>query len=272
MIGESIAVYARSNGKDIVRAYNSPTIDDKLKDQYNLTRITAAFATKYINALGGQIKTIKVSASRLPEYNPMALSMATAAGTAYGLGKLNGNSDLHATGILKDFKYSEKEKDDDRGIELSWENLSGAKPGVSASITLEYVLRDGTRLTFTGQIDNEAKEEMSFAGKEIAGFAGKGTAFYPVQYILVEHDDMPGALATSALPLKYHHFNIEDGQVNLQSITNRERRLLVFPVQRRGEYGPTVPKELLDAIRKESGTNGNVICIDLRDYKSPHIA
>jgi hypothetical protein len=228
-----------------------------------LTRILAAFATQYKFLIEPQIKSIKVLASGLPVYNPVALSMAAAAGTAFSLHLLGNDDryiDLPARSILKE-----------EGIEVDSKNVQVARPGVPSKITLEYELGSGEKKVLTGQIDYEAETNMRYSIKGIDTFTGRGFELHPIQYILVEHDDVPGSLGAAATAIGNYHFNITRGQINFGSDIKIGRNLMVFPVVsvHEGKLKDTkVPPPLLGAIMNRLGESSIATEIDLRRYKS----
>lgn len=257
MIGESIKAFL-GEGK-VLRSYNFPTIDDKVKDFYNLTRIIAAFATKYITYNNGKIKYVKVLASGLPSYNDRALSMGASAGTAFSLDKL-GNGDLPAKGILKD-----------EGIVVDAEQIEGARPGVSSRITVEYRLKSGEKIDFTGHIDPEAEQIRRYSITRIGNFKGRGTELYNVQYILAEHPDEPGKIGTTTTAIGKYGLNIERGQMNMGSKDNGEKNLAVYPVLKKDKPDFDVPPKLVGEIKNGLGQSGKVTYIDLRKYPIPYL-
>ena len=260
MIGESMVLWAKSGGKEILRSYNYPTIDDNLRDAYNLTRVMAAFATQYVTQSSDGIKSVNVLTSGFPSYNQVALSMAASAGTAFSLGKLNGNSDLPADSIMKE-----------AGINVGATEIEGARPGISSQIILEYELASGKKERFVGQIDTRLRESRKYNLNEISHFTGRGTALYRTQYILVEHPDEPKYMGKVTTAIGEHNFNIAKGQVNLGSEDRPDLNMLVCPVHLKEKLNTPVPETLLADIRtKVEGVGGRVIHINLSGYQSPH--
>lgn len=266
-VGESIGEFFTS-GK-VLRSYNCPTIDDRIRDAYNLARITAAFATKYLIFNKEGIRHIKVLASGLLSYNDIALSMAASAGTAFGLGKLNEDSNLPAGSILKDLPAGSILKD--IGIDVSTYQIEGARAGTPSRITLEYELNGDKhmKINFTGQIDPEAEQTKRYSIKRIGDFTGRGTPLYPIQYILAEHPDKPGMIGLTTTEIGSHKFNIERGLISMGIEGNGEKNLAVYPVLKKKDPYFSVPPELLGEIKNRLGKSGKVTYIDLRPYPFP---
>lgn len=256
-IGESIHDYVISQGKKILRSYNYPTIEEELVDPYNLTRIAAAFSTKYITHQNHSLKKVNVLARGVSSYHERALIMAAEAGIAIGLDRLNGRStDLPAHSIVSD-----------SGILVSSQQVKGAELGFTPRITLEYELSSGKKMCFVGQIEKDGEEWNRYAMKQIDKFGEQGmgrVSLRPTSYVLVNHRNIPAQLAGASEVLGVEYgFNISGDQANLEGSARSRRNMFVFPVTH-----PTnkVGEQLLTSIEGKLD-NAEAIHIDLTGYQ-----
>ena len=256
MIGESIATYLRSEGKEIIRAYNYPTIEGPLRNAYNLARIVSAFASRHALYEGHSIDKVALTASGLSAYNDFAMKTAIAAGVAYAHGKLNGNNDLPAMSILEELE-----------IELSSVESGKVSPGTSPRILLELSLRGGSRRTYNGMIDNIPNQPVSFSLQSIDGFSGRGVDLRPIQYLLVEHADEEGALHRITGPIAAGCFNIERDQIIFGMPDGRN--VFIAPVRNRTLSSISLPESVIKGIN-DSLSDSRISVVDLRQYHSPY--
>ncbi|HII65386.1 TPA: hypothetical protein HA295_01255 [Candidatus Woesearchaeota archaeon] len=248
MIGESIAEYVQSGGKAIRRSYNYPSMDASLTQAYDLTRIMGAFATQYIAGIGRTIKSMRVDASGLVSYDPMALKMAAAAGSALVQNRLNGRGDLPALGLL--------ESD---GIKVYAAELKGARPGIAPQISLTYGLDDGTSFLFSGQSEPTENGEKIYFLKTIGAFSGRGIRLMPTCYVLAEHQDIRGQIGHVGTAIGNHGMNIAQFEL-MQG--NDGNNLIACSIGQ-----PSDISGLLGKIQADTGLGSKALFINLATYK-----